>query len=161
MALLGITPGPAVGQALDALEEEVEAGEVNDTDEARDFLLMWWQGRENGGDSGTMPELPEVEIIRRRLLVCLPGLVLREVIVNDPLVSVQSEAQLRELLAGRRVTGLRRRGKYLLVDVGAREGDAAAGGDAPASGGALGAAAVPGESRPSGPGPASPSSTCA
>ena len=49
MALLGITPGPAVGQALDALEEEVEAGEVNDTDEARDFLRTWWQGWESGG----------------------------------------------------------------------------------------------------------------
>ncbi len=87
-----------------------------------------------------MPELPEVEIIRRRLLTCLPGLVVREVIVNDPLVSEQGETELRELLADRPVGGLRRRGKYLLVDVGAKEGDAAAGGDAPASGAPAGAA---------------------
>ena len=63
-----------------------------------------------------MPELPEVETVRRRLLICLPGLLLREVVVNDWTVSVQTEQELNEYLAGRRVTGLRRRGKYLLVD---------------------------------------------
>jgi tRNA nucleotidyltransferase/poly(A) polymerase len=54
MALLGIAPGPAVGQALDALEEEVEAGEVTDVDGARGFLLRWWEGREaaEGGPRG-------------------------------------------------------------------------------------------------------------
>lgn len=69
-----------------------------------------------------MPELPEVEIVRRRLLTCLPGLLVREVIVNDATVSEQSEAELRALLAGRRVVGLRRRGKYLIVDLSAVEG---------------------------------------
>jgi len=43
MEVLGIEPGPAVGQALDALEEEVEAGEVRSADEARGFLLAWWE----------------------------------------------------------------------------------------------------------------------
>jgi poly(A) polymerase len=43
MRVLGIDPGPAVGQALDALEEEVEAGEVRDTREARAFLRAWWE----------------------------------------------------------------------------------------------------------------------
>jgi poly(A) polymerase len=43
MDLLGIEPGPAVGQALDALEEEIEAGEVTDTDGARAFLQEWWR----------------------------------------------------------------------------------------------------------------------
>jgi len=66
-----------------------------------------------------MPELPEVETVRRRLLTCLPGLLVRDVIVNDATVSEQSETELRALLAGRRVTGLRRRGKYLIVDLGA------------------------------------------
>jgi formamidopyrimidine-DNA glycosylase len=69
-----------------------------------------------------MPELPEVEIVRRRLLICLPGLVVRDVVVNDATVSRQSEAELRALLAGRRVAGLRRRGKYLIVDLEAGEG---------------------------------------
>ena len=68
-----------------------------------------------------MPELPEVETVRRRLLTCLPGLVVRDVVVNDAKVSAQSEAELRALLADRRVVGLRRRGKYLIVDLGAVE----------------------------------------
>ncbi len=41
MQVLGIDPGPAVGQALEALEEEVEAGEVQDAAAARAFLLEW------------------------------------------------------------------------------------------------------------------------
>ena len=45
MDLLGIEPGPAVGRALDALEEEVEAGEVTDVEGARAFLEGWWQDR--------------------------------------------------------------------------------------------------------------------
>ena len=68
-----------------------------------------------------MPELPEVETVRRRLLTCLPGLLVRDVVLNDATVSELSESELRALLAGRRVTGLRRRGKYLIVDLGAPE----------------------------------------
>ena len=68
-----------------------------------------------------MPELPEVEIVRRRLLTCLPGLLVRDVVVNDAKVSDRSEVELRALLAGRRVLGLRRRGKYLIVDLGGLE----------------------------------------
>ncbi|MGE5228402.1 MAG: bifunctional DNA-formamidopyrimidine glycosylase/DNA-(apurinic or apyrimidinic site) lyase, partial [Deltaproteobacteria bacterium] len=71
-----------------------------------------------------MPELPEVETVRRRLITCLPGLLLREVVVNDWTVSVQTEQELNAYLAGRRVTGLRRRGKYLLVDLGPLEAPA-------------------------------------
>ncbi len=48
MELLGIEPGPAVGQALDALEEEVEAGEVTDAEGARAYLLAWWKPDEAG-----------------------------------------------------------------------------------------------------------------
>ncbi|MEE4274531.1 MAG: hypothetical protein V2J16_01495, partial [Thermoleophilia bacterium] len=60
--LLGLEPGPAVGQALDALEEEVEAGEVTDVDGARSFLKAWWSGRDaeaNAGD-GRASASPEV-----------------------------------------------------------------------------------------------------
>jgi formamidopyrimidine-DNA glycosylase len=74
-----------------------------------------------------MPELPEVETVRRRLLTCLPGLLVRDVVVNDATVSEQGEAELRALLAGRRVRTLRRRGKYLIVDLEARRDDEAAG----------------------------------
>jgi formamidopyrimidine-DNA glycosylase len=70
-----------------------------------------------------MPELPEVETVRRRLLACLPGLLVRDILVNDATVSEQSEAELRALLAGRRVVGLRRRGKYLIVDLGGVESE--------------------------------------
>ena len=76
-----------------------------------------------------MPELPEVEIIRRRLLTCLPGLLVSDVLLCDATVSEQGEAELRALLTGRRITGLRRRGKYLIVDLGAPEAAVAAGAD--------------------------------
>jgi poly(A) polymerase len=52
MELLGIEPGPAVGQALDALEEEIEAGEVTDAEGARAFLLEWSRRDEPAGDGG-------------------------------------------------------------------------------------------------------------
>jgi len=84
-----------------------------------------------------MPELPEVETVRRRLLTCLPGLLLREVVVNDWTVGVQTEQELNDYLAGRRVTGLRRRGKYLLVDFGPLEGPQA-GSEGPDAGGYAG-----------------------
>jgi poly(A) polymerase len=49
MELLGLEPGADVGRALDALEEEVEAGEIHTADEARAFLRDWWGAREDGG----------------------------------------------------------------------------------------------------------------
>ncbi len=65
-----------------------------------------------------MPELPEVEVVRRRLLTCLPGLVVRDVRVHDATVCDLPEDELRRTIAGRRVLGLRRRGKYLMIDLG-------------------------------------------
>ncbi|MBN2205304.1 MAG: bifunctional DNA-formamidopyrimidine glycosylase/DNA-(apurinic or apyrimidinic site) lyase [Thermoleophilia bacterium] len=65
-----------------------------------------------------MPELPEVEIVRRRLETCLPGFVVRDVRIDDPRVCDLGEDELRATVVGRRVLGLRRRGKYLLVDLG-------------------------------------------
>ncbi len=77
-----------------------------------------------------MPELPEVETVRRRLLTCLPGLVVRDVRVNDVRVCDLPETELRASVAGRRVAGLRRRGKYLLIDLGpAEDGIGAVSGD--------------------------------
>ena len=70
-----------------------------------------------------MPELPEVETIRRRLATCLPGLTVRSLKVDDATVSEQSEVELRKLLKGRRVRCLRRRGKYLIVDFGEARGE--------------------------------------
>ena len=48
MEFLGLGPGPAVGEALRLLEEEVEAGEIATPDEARAFLREWWDS--GGGD---------------------------------------------------------------------------------------------------------------
>ena len=78
-----------------------------------------------------MPELPEVETVRRRLLTCLPGLVVRDVCVNDQSVCDLPEAELRASIAGRRVEGLRRRGKYLLIDLGRVEEESARDSESP------------------------------
>ena len=57
MELLDLEPGVAVGQALDTLDEEVEAGEITTAEEARAFLLDWWGEREDG--AGAAPRRPE------------------------------------------------------------------------------------------------------
>jgi len=57
MELLGLEPGVAVGQALDALEEEVEAGEITTAEEARAFLVDRWGEREDG--AGAAPRRSE------------------------------------------------------------------------------------------------------
>jgi formamidopyrimidine-DNA glycosylase len=64
-----------------------------------------------------MPELPEVETVCRRLATCLPGLVLDDIEIGDPLVSAQSGDELRAALRGRRVVALRRRGKYVIIEL--------------------------------------------
>ncbi len=43
MRLLGVAPGPLVGQALAALQEEVDAGEVISREEAERYLAAWWE----------------------------------------------------------------------------------------------------------------------
>ncbi|HXN39141.1 MAG TPA: bifunctional DNA-formamidopyrimidine glycosylase/DNA-(apurinic or apyrimidinic site) lyase [Solirubrobacteraceae bacterium] len=62
-----------------------------------------------------MPELPEVETIRRQLAPLVEGRTLREVEILDPRWSRPlAPAQLAAALTGRRVKRLGRRGKYLL-----------------------------------------------
>jgi poly(A) polymerase len=56
MALLGLSPGPMVGLALEALDEETEVGEVTTANEARTFLLAWWAlCQADAGPSATEP----------------------------------------------------------------------------------------------------------
>jgi poly(A) polymerase len=50
MELLGLDPGPEVGAALAALQEEVEVGEVTDPEAARAFTLSWWRDRRAAGE---------------------------------------------------------------------------------------------------------------
>lgn len=65
-----------------------------------------------------MPELPEVETVRRSLEPRLVGDLFSSVVVRDSrLREPVDAAELERRLVGREVLGLRRRAKYLLADV--------------------------------------------
>ncbi|HEV2856618.1 MAG TPA: bifunctional DNA-formamidopyrimidine glycosylase/DNA-(apurinic or apyrimidinic site) lyase [Thermoanaerobaculia bacterium] len=65
-----------------------------------------------------MPELPEVEVLRRSLLPHLVGdRIERAVVTNPALREPVDVARLRRAVQGREVLGLRRRSKYLLIDL--------------------------------------------
>jgi formamidopyrimidine-DNA glycosylase len=65
-----------------------------------------------------MPELPEVEVTRRRIEPLLVGRCIRSVrTTRASYVFLTPPARLRRGLAGRTVRGLGRRGKYLLADL--------------------------------------------
>jgi formamidopyrimidine-DNA glycosylase len=63
-----------------------------------------------------MPELPEVETVRRRLEPALVGRRFERVAIDDPrLVRPYEPAEVAAELEGERVAALERRGKYLVV----------------------------------------------
>lgn len=65
-----------------------------------------------------MPELPEIEVLRRSLAPRLAGRRVERVEVRAPALREPLDRRaLRRRLEGRRVLGLRRRSKYLLIDV--------------------------------------------
>ena len=64
-----------------------------------------------------MPELPEVETVRRGLQPVLEGAVIARAEVNRPDLRWPLPDRMAERLTGRRVKALRRRSKYLLVDL--------------------------------------------
>jgi formamidopyrimidine-DNA glycosylase len=65
-----------------------------------------------------MPELPEVETIRRRLAPALEGLAVTELRIGDPRWCLPLAPQeLADAVAGRRVKRLGRRGKYLVWEL--------------------------------------------
>jgi formamidopyrimidine-DNA glycosylase len=65
-----------------------------------------------------MPELPEVEVLRRSLLPHLVGDRIERVVVTNPALREPVDpARLRKAAKGREVQGLRRRSKYLLIDL--------------------------------------------
>ncbi len=65
-----------------------------------------------------MPELPEVETIRRRLAPGVEGRAIERVEVLDPRwCSPLAPAAIEDAVAGRRVRSLRRRGKYLVWEL--------------------------------------------
>lgn len=65
-----------------------------------------------------MPELPEVETIRRQLAPLVEGRVLERVAIGDPRWSRPlAPAELEDALTGRRVERLGRRGKYFVWEL--------------------------------------------
>jgi formamidopyrimidine-DNA glycosylase len=64
-----------------------------------------------------MPELPEVETVRRGLARVLEGRVLARVEQRRRDLRIPLPKRFAERLTGRRVLGLRRRAKYLLIDL--------------------------------------------
>ena len=64
-----------------------------------------------------MPELPEVEIVRRGLEPVLSGNTIAECDLYAPALRYPFSADFCAVLAGATVTTARRRGKYLLVDL--------------------------------------------
>ncbi|MGY3438422.1 MULTISPECIES: bifunctional DNA-formamidopyrimidine glycosylase/DNA-(apurinic or apyrimidinic site) lyase [unclassified Marinovum] len=64
-----------------------------------------------------MPELPEVETVRRGLAPVMEGVVMAEVAVNRPDLRWPFPDRMAERLGGKRVLALRRRSKYILADL--------------------------------------------
>jgi len=64
-----------------------------------------------------MPELPEVETVRRGLQPVLEGRVLAEIVQRRPDLRFRLPHRLPERLRGRRVASVGRRGKFLLVEL--------------------------------------------
>jgi formamidopyrimidine-DNA glycosylase len=64
-----------------------------------------------------MPELPEVETVRRGLLPVMEGEVIELASVNRPDLRWPLPELMAERLTGKRVTALRRRSKYILADL--------------------------------------------
>ena len=65
-----------------------------------------------------MPELPEVETVRRGLAELLPGrVVARTVVFDSPKSFPNAPADVEQFLHGVRVTAVRRRAKVLMIDL--------------------------------------------
>lgn len=64
-----------------------------------------------------MPELPEVETVRRGLLPHLEGRIIARAEARRPDLRRPLPPDLVQVLTGARVTGLRRRSKYLIADL--------------------------------------------
>lgn len=64
-----------------------------------------------------MPELPEVETVRRGLVPAMDGAVIAHADVRRPDLRWPFPEHMAERLTGQRVNALRRRSKYILVDL--------------------------------------------
>ena len=68
-----------------------------------------------------MPELPEVETVRRGLVPAMEGIVISQADVNRPDLRWPFPENMAQRLAGKRVLRLRRRSKYILADLSSDE----------------------------------------
>ena len=68
-----------------------------------------------------MPELPEVETVRRGLAPVMEGAVITQADVNRPDLRWPFPGQMAERLTGQQVLRLRRRSKYILADLSSGE----------------------------------------
>ncbi len=68
-----------------------------------------------------MPELPEVETVRRGLIPVMEGKVIEQADINRPDLRWPFPPDMAARLTGQRVERLRRRSKYLLADLGSGE----------------------------------------
>ena len=68
-----------------------------------------------------MPELPEVETVRRGLAPVMEGVVIARADVNRPDLRWPFPAQMAERITGQRVERLRRRSKYVLAELSSGE----------------------------------------
>ena len=68
-----------------------------------------------------MPELPEVETVRRGLAPAMEGVVIARADVNRPDLRWPFPDRMAERLTGQRVERLRRRSKYILADLSSGE----------------------------------------
>lgn len=68
-----------------------------------------------------MPELPEVETVRRGLAPAMEGAVIAQADVNRPDLRWPFPPGMAKRLAGQQVLGLRRRSKYILADLASGE----------------------------------------
>ena len=68
-----------------------------------------------------MPELPEVETVRRGLAPAMEGSVIAKACVNRPDLRWPFPAEMAARLTGQRVLTLRRRSKYILADLASGE----------------------------------------
>lgn len=69
-----------------------------------------------------MPELPEVETVRRGLAPVMEGRLIREALARRPDLRWPLPERFAERLTGRRIVSLGRRAKYLLADLDAGPG---------------------------------------
>lgn len=68
-----------------------------------------------------MPELPEVETVRRGLTPVMQGQVIAQADINRPDLRWPFPPQMAQRLSGQTVLNLRRRSKYILVDLSSGE----------------------------------------